>query len=134
MAWIKRNLFFTIGGIVALLLLGATLPLALIAPSVQMYLASFAKSFKEAQSYMGYLVFLPMLPGMAATFYPIGDRPWLAPVPIVGQYALSTDIMGGKPPEAVYLILAAVCAAAFALLFLWMTTRLFSKEKIIFGR
>jgi hypothetical protein len=42
--------------------------------------------------------------------------------------------MGGKPPAAVYLILAAVCAAAFALLFLWMTTRLFSKEKIIFGR
>jgi sodium transport system permease protein len=118
----------------ALLLLAATLPLALIAPSVQMYLASFAKSFKEAQSYMGYLVFLPMLPGIATTFYPIGNRPWLAPVPILGQYALSTDIMGGKPPAAVYYVVAAVCAAGFALLFLWMTTRLFSKEKIIFGR
>jgi len=118
----------------ALLLLAATLPLALIAPSVQMYLASFAKSFKEAQSYMGYLIFLPMLPGMAVAFYPIGDRPWLAPVPILGQYALSTDIMGGKPPAVIYYIIAAVCAAGFALVFLLMTTRLFSKEKIIFGR
>jgi hypothetical protein len=44
-------------GFPTLLLLAATLPLALIAPSVQMYLASFAKSFKEAQSYMGYLIF-----------------------------------------------------------------------------
>jgi sodium transport system permease protein len=118
----------------ALLLLATMLPLALIAPSVQMYLASFAKSFKEAQSYMGYLVFLPMLPGMAAAFYPLGDRPWLAPIPILGQYALSTDIMGGKPPSPMYLVLAALCAAAFAILFLSLTTRLFSKEKIIFGR
>jgi len=39
-----------------------------------------------------------------------------------------------KPPAPVYFVLAAVCAAAFALLFLWLTTRLFSKEKIIFGR
>jgi sodium transport system permease protein len=108
--------------------------MALIAPSVQMYLSSFAKSFKEAQSYMGYLIFLPMLPGIVATFYPIGDRPWLAPVPILGQYALATDIMGGKPPSPLYVIVAAVAAAAFAALFLSLTTRLFSKEKIIFGR
>jgi sodium transport system permease protein len=125
---------FRFGAPDALLLLAATLPMALIAPSAQMYLASFAKSFKEAQSYMGYLIFLPMLPGIATAFYPIGNRPWLAPIPILGQYALSTDIMGGKPPSPLYFALAAVCAAAFALLFLSMTTRLFAKEKIIFGR
>ncbi len=118
----------------ALLLLAAALPLALIAPSIQMYLASFAKSFKEAQSYMGFLILVPMLPGLATTFYPLGDRPWLAPVPILGQYALAADIMGGKLPSPVYFVLAAFCAAAFALIFLSMTTRLFSKEKIIFGR
>jgi len=118
----------------ALLLLAATLPMSLIAPSIQMYLASFAKSFKEAQSYMGYLIFLPMLPGIVTAFYPIGDRPWMAPIPILGQYALSTDIMGGKPPSPGYLMIAAVSAAALALLFVVLTTRLFSKEKIIFAR
>jgi sodium transport system permease protein len=118
----------------ALLLLAATLPMSLIAPSIQMYLASFAKSFKEAQSYMGYLIFLPMLPGIVTAFYPIGDRPWMAPIPILGQYALSTDIMGGKPPSPGYLLVAAVSAAALALLFVVLTTRLFSKEKIIFAK
>jgi len=118
----------------ALLLLAATLPMSLIAPSIQMYLASFAKSFKEAQSYMGYLVFLPMLPGMVAAFYPIGDRPWMAPIPILGQYALSIDIIGGKPPSPMYLIAGAASAAIVSLIFVALTTRLFSKEKIIFGR
>ncbi len=118
----------------AVLLLSVTLPIAFIAPSLQMYLASFAKSFKEAQSYMGYLILLPMLPGMAAAFYPMSGRPWLAPIPIVGQYALATDIMGGNPPAPIYLILAAITAAAFAGFFVSLTARLFAAEKIILGR
>jgi sodium transport system permease protein len=118
----------------AMLLLAATAPIALIAPALQMYLASFAKSFKEAQSYMGFLIFLPTLPGIASAFYPINDRPWLAPIPVLGQYALSTDIVRGTPPAAPYLILAALAASAFAAIFLSLTARLFAKEKIIFGR
>ena len=55
----------------------------------------------------------------------------MEPIPIRDQYAASTDIMGGKPPSAIYLVLAALSAAALALVFL--TARLFSKEKIIFG-
>ena len=125
---------FRFGVTDALLLLGAILPMALIAPSVQMYFASFARSFKEAQSYMGFLIFLPMIPGMIATFYPLGDRPWMAPIPILGQYALATDIIGGKPPAPMFLVMGAVSAAVFALAFVSLTTRLFSKEKIIFGR
>src|SRR5437899_12648932 len=70
----------------------------------------------------------------AAAFYAVGDRPWMGPIPILGLYALSTDIRGGKPPSPIYLILAALSAAGFALVFVWLTTRLFSKEKIIFGR
>src|SRR5262249_36946540 len=110
------------------------LPMALIAPSLQMYLASFAKSFKEAQSYMGYLILFPMLPGIASSFYPFSNRPWLGPIPVLGQYALAFDIMGGKPPSAVYLLFGVIGAAAFALAFLTLTTGLFGKERIIFGR
>ena len=118
----------------ALLLLAATLPAALIAPSIQMYLASFAKSFKEAQSYIGLLMLLPTIPGIAANFYPLGNRPWMAPIPILGQFSLSTDILSGKPPSLFFLALAVISAAAVGFLFIALTTRLFSKEKIIFGR
>ncbi len=124
---------FRFGTPEAMLLVAAVAPMALIAPSVQMYLASFAKSFKEAQSYMGFLILLPMLPGMLAAFYPMSNKPWMAPIPVMGQYALSSDIMSGKPPGPLLLIAAALSAAAFALIFLVLTTRLFSRERIIFG-
>ena len=118
----------------ALLLLAATLPTALLAPSLQMYLATFAKSFKEAQSYIGLLILLPTIPGVIANFYPLGNRPWMTPIPILGQFSLSTDILSGKPPSPLNLILAALSAVAVSFFFISLTTRLFSKEKIIFGR
>ncbi|MFN7918797.1 MAG: ABC transporter permease [Bryobacteraceae bacterium] len=118
----------------AMRLVAVALPMALFAPSVQMYLASFAKSFKEAQSYMGYLIFLPMLPGMVSAFYPLTNRPWLAPVPILGSYALSNDVMGGRPPAAIFFVLSAISMIGLALIFVLLTTKLFGREKIIFGR
>ena len=34
-------------------------------------------------------VLLPMLPGLVSTMYPLSGRQWLAPVPVLGQYALA---------------------------------------------
>ncbi len=112
----------------------AICPIALLAPAIQMYLACFAKSFKEAQSYMGFLVFAITIPGVMSTFYPITNRPWLHPIPIVGQYAAAMDVLGGNMPGVLGLVGGALGAAGLVVLFLALATRLLSAEKIIFGR
>ena len=117
-----------------LVLLAALFPMVLLGPAIQVYFASFAKSFKEAQSYMGLLILVPMLPGIMTAFVPLGNRPWMVPIPLLGQYSLATDIMSGRTPSVFSLLLAATSATALALFFVALTTRLFSKEKIIFGR
>jgi len=117
-----------------LLLITAIAPIALLAPAIQIYLACFAKSFKEAQSYMGFLVFAVTIPGVLSNFYPITNQPWLHPIPILGQYAAALDILGGKPPSALGLVAAGVASLLIVGLFLSLATRLFSDEKIIFGR
>jgi hypothetical protein len=83
---------------------------------------------------MGFLILMPMIPGMASIFVPLGDRPWMIPIPVLGQYSLSTDILSGKLPGMFSLLIAALCTTALSLVFVAFTTRLFSKEKIIFGR
>ena len=117
-----------------LLLVAALAPMAFLAPALQMYLSCFAKSFKEAQSYMGFLIFGVTIPGVLSVFYPLTNRPWLQPVPIVGQYALGSEILGGKVPSPLILIAAALSMLCLAALLLWLAKRLFSDEKIIFGR
>ena len=125
---------FHLGTPEMLLLVAAVGPMAFVGPALQVYFSCFAKSFKEAQSYMSYLIFAVMIPGIASIFYPITDRPWLEPIPFLGQYALGTEILGGKVPSPLLLVIAAVLAMGVASLFLWLATRLFSDEKIIFGR
>ncbi len=114
--------------------LAATLPMALLASSLQMFVASFARSFKEAQSYLGMLIMIPMLPGILAVVYPISSQPWMAPIPILGQYVLLIDVLGGKDPNPISFVLAAVSSLAASLVLVYLTTRLFRREKMIFGR
>jgi sodium transport system permease protein len=117
-----------------LLLVAAMAPLALIAPAIQVYLSCFAKSFKEAQSYTALLVAGSVIPGVISTFYPMSNRPWMQAIPVLAQYSFGTDILGGKAPSPFGLIAAAIEGAILAGVFLWLAARLFSNEKIIFGR
>ncbi len=117
-----------------LLLMAAIAPMALVAPSIQVYLACFAKSFKEAQSYMSFLIFAAIIPGIASIFHPVANRTWMQPIPIIGQNAMAMDILGGKVPSPLIFIAAALAAVALAGVFLMLATRSFSSEKIIFGR
>lgn len=122
----------TDGELLSLLIL--VLPLALLLSAIVMFASTFARSFKEAQTYLGMLMLLPMLPGLVSTIYPLANRPWLAPVPIVGQYALAADVLGGKPPSAGFYALAGITATLLALSLVVWTARLLRQEKIVFGR
>jgi sodium transport system permease protein len=115
-------------------LLAAALPLCLLATAIQTYLSTFARSFKEAQTYMGYLIMVPVLPGVLSSMYPITSQPWMYPVPILGQHLLAGDILGGKTPSPLMFLLAALSAIATALLLVRLTTRILCKEQVVFGR
>jgi sodium transport system permease protein len=115
-------------------LLLAVLPVSLLASAVQMYLATFARSFKEAQTYMGFLVMIPMLPGILGSVYPIASQPWMYPVPILGQHVLMTDVMGNKTPAALMFVVAGVVTTIAAMVLVRLATGLLKKERIIFGR
>ena len=122
----------TDGELFSLLLL--ILPLTLFLAAMVLFASTFARSFKEAQGYLGMLMLLPMLPGMLTTIYPLSRRPWLAPVPVLGQYALASDVLSGQPPGAGLFVVAGVAAIACAILLVALTARAMSRERIIFGR
>ena len=117
-----------------LLMVVAVAPMALLASGLQMFVATFARSFKEAQTYVSMLVFLPMIPGMATQVYPLQPAAWMMAVPALAQQLLVVDVMGGEPVSTPGLVVSAVATTALALLFLALTSRMLSQEKIVFGR
>ena len=94
-------------------------------------LGMFAKSFKDAQSYIGLLVMLPVIPSMFLLFNPIATRTWMFAVPMLGQQLMLVDLIGAKDiPAIAYLLSAAGClVTSFALVL--VTARLFARESII---
>ena len=114
-------------------MIASTLPLAFLATSMQMLLGIFAKSFKDAQSYIGLLIMLPILPGILTMFSPMVTRSWMYAVPGLSQHLLLTGIMGGKNPPLIGYVLAAVTTFIFAMMFVSITARLLNRESVIFN-
>jgi sodium transport system permease protein len=117
-----------------LLIFAAVCPVALLIPALQIYLACFAKTFKEAQTYMSFLILGAIAPTLISTFHPLGNNPALKLIPFLGQSLLAGDVMGDNIPPVWLFVASAITAIALATVFLWLATRLFSSEKIIFGR
>jgi sodium transport system permease protein len=115
-------------------ILVAVLPVCLFTAALQAFVATFARSFKEAQSYMGFLMLVPMVPGMMSALYPLGNATWMYAVPMLGSHVLLTNVIGGQSVAMwSYLLPGAVALIAAAIL-LHLTTRLFKNERIIFAR
>lgn len=132
--WHDLGIRFLVTDASLLSLLALILPVALLLSALVLFASTFARSFKEAQSYLSLLMLVPMLPGLVSTMYPLSNRGFLAPVPVLGQYALAADILGGNPPSAGYYVLAGVSAVTCALALVYGTARLLSRESIVFGR
>ena len=114
-------------------MLAAVLPVCLFTAALQAFVATFARSFKEAQSYMGFLMLVPMVPGMMSALYPLGNAAWMYVVPMLGSHVLLVNVIGGRSPEVWAYLLPGLVMLTGSLALLRITTTLFRSERIIFG-
>lgn len=109
------------------------LHLSLLGPAVQITVASLARSYKEAQTYVGYTMMVPMacIPLLPLT----GAEPalWKLIVPILGQHVVITGILGGDPFDPASFALAELETVAWACVFLFIAARNYQRENIIFN-
>ncbi len=122
---------FTIAPAAVLAVIGMLVPLAILFSAVLVSVGTFARSFKEAQSYAGPMVMVVVLPAMGA-FLPGVDLTWkLALVPILNVSLASKEVFTGTYPWAMLaVIFLSTCVyAAIACAFV---TRMFNREEILF--
>jgi len=106
------------------------LPMLFIGTSLLTFLSAAAKSMKEAQSHMTWLMLLPMLPGYALMVYPIKSELWQFAVPFLAQNQMLLKIIRHEAisPQmwAVYL------GAGFGLaaLFWYAAVRRYHQERL----
>ena len=125
------GLSFEISTKQALALLMVSLPVPYIAASLQILLGLFAKSFKDAQSYIGILVILPMVPVIIRQFMPFVTEPWMAGIPIFAQSVLMMDVLAGSGYSFLSLGVALVSGFVASALLCLVAARLLTTERMI---
>lgn len=130
----KLDVELSLGGAQIAWMLVLLLPLALLASSAQMLVATFARSFKEAQTYVSLLTFAPMLPGIISSVRPLDTEAWMSAVPALAQQQLLMGVIGGEAQDLSLILIACLATTAFALGCVVVTAQLLRSERIVFGR
>jgi len=68
-------------------------PIVLLGATVLTALAAFARSYREAQSYLPLLIFLPMVPTLVLMVAPVKTQVWMLAVPFLGQNQLILRVL-----------------------------------------
>jgi len=126
----KLGMTLEIGPHFALLTMFVMLPLVFLIATLQTLAAAFAKSFREAQTYLSLLMFVPAVPTMLLSLFPVKTETWMYAVPLMGQQITITRLMRGDAVTAEQLGLCFVCTAAASLLVYAVTAAIYRGERL----
>jgi sodium transport system permease protein len=99
-----------------------------------MIVATFTRSFKEAQNYLALLPLIPALPGMLLAFVPVKAKLWMMLIPTFGQQLLINQVMRGEPLDPLNVIVSALVTAVVGMVLVVVAIKLYQRERILFAR
>ncbi len=106
------------------------LPLVAVLATLQTLAAAFAKSFREAQTYLSLLMFVPVIPTMLLTLYPVKTQTWMYAVPLMGQQVAVLRLLRGDTVAPAELALCFAGTALAALVLYAVTARIYRGERL----
>lgn len=116
-----------------LVVLVALMSLAIVATALQFLISMFARSFKDAQTYMGLMIFIPMVPLFYTLLNPSAYADWFRWVPVLAQQLVVKDLLLGGDVPLLAFAQAWLVAVVLAAIFLRFTAQQLRKPKIVYG-
>jgi sodium transport system permease protein len=110
------------------------LPIVFLASAIQMVVASFARSTKEAGTYLPFIALIPSLPGLALAFYPVKPAIWTMLIPTFGQQLLINQLMRLEPVSPSNAVISTAMTLLLASVITLVAIRLYNREQIVFRK
>jgi sodium transport system permease protein len=126
-----RTLQLNLGWVSVVAVFLMALPLAVLFSALLMTIALFAKSYKEAQSYLTPMTFLIVIPAIASVMPGVELTPKLAVIPILNTSLVCKEIISGTYHwGSIALIFASTCV--YAAIALFLAIKMFQRESVLF--
>ena len=106
------------------------LPLAALLASLQTLVAAFAKSYREAQTYVSLMMLVPVIPTLILTVLPLKQKLWMYAVPLMGQQMTINRLLRGDFVPMAGLVLSFVCTSIAVLVLCAVTVRIYRSERL----
>jgi sodium transport system permease protein len=108
-------------------------PVAILAAALLTLLASFAKSYREAQSYMGLVILIPMVPSLIFMANPVKAESWMMNIPLFSQNMLIGEIIRDKSVPLSWYAMSISSTLLIGLLLAIVAATLYNRPKLIFS-
>jgi sodium transport system permease protein len=105
-------------------------PLVVLIGITQMVVTAFAKSYREAQTYLGLLQLLPVIPSVMLSVLPVAPRLWMYAIPLIGQQLAIMRLLRGELVAWLPLLLCSAVTAAAAIAAFLLSKRIYESERL----
>lgn len=123
---------FDLGALLSVFLI--CLPIVLLACAIQTLIASFAKTTKEAGTYLPFIGLIPSLPGLALAFLPVKPDLWTMLIPTFGQQILINQFLRSEPISGMNILISAALTIVLSLVITYIAIKLYEGERIVTGK
>lgn len=105
-------------------------PVAFLASAIQTVIASFARSFREAQTYLQFLMVIPSIPSILLAIAPFKPVAWMLLTPLLSQSLLINQLARGEAVSTADLLLCVGGTVAASLATAALAVRLYGDERL----
>ncbi len=127
----KLDIIVNFGWHTALAAFLLTAPFCLLIAALLTVVASFTRSYKEAQTWLSLIFILPMIPVFALIMFPAEPAQWMMLVPALSQDVLVTSAIKGNALNPMFVTLSVITTLGVGLLLAWLATWLYRRERIL---
>ncbi len=107
------------------------IPLIFFAAAIMTVVASFAKSYKEAQTYLTIVILIPTLPLIIAQLMNVETTLQIMFVPSLSQATLMADLIKSEPVTLLNMATSMGATTLYGLALTWVAIKLYSTERIL---
>ena len=126
----KLGMTLNLGPAFALQVLLMMVPLVILLASLQTLVAAFAKSYREAQTYLSILMMVPALPSILLSVLPIKVAAWMYATPLLAQQVGISQLLRGEPLTTMQISTCLVSGLAVAILATLVTASVYRSERL----
>ena len=107
------------------------LPFILLGAALMTLVASFTKSYKEAQTWLSVVLVAPTLPILIVSILTLRPRLEFMFVPSLSQHLLLVDMIKNEPVNLLHVSISAASTLAIGAVLTWICARLYRREALL---